>query len=325
MLCIAVFCVACIPLKDEDKIEGANDKLSTWVADWDYKSGFVDVAHMEGLASVQLFSVYFTQQAEFHLTEAFLAMEKQAFEQELIGVPKYFTVVNDRFLESGKVKQKDPTLISQVVQDKTTRARYITELVNLAVERNYDGVEMDFEKINAKDKTKVAYFYGELYQALQAEGKALRVLIEPATIATKTRYPEGPTYVVMAYNLHGYHSKPGPKADYAFIKQLVADSKNVPGKVTIAFATGGFVWKGDTVKALSEIEAERIAPKRSKRDQQSGALHFDSERHGEVWYSDAKAINGWIDVAQQTKSVDIAIWRAGGLTEKTAKAIMQHN
>lgn len=315
--------MACIPVKDEDKIQGANESYSTWLADWDYKNGFVDIAHMKNLDSVQLFSVYFTAEADFHLTQAFLAMEQQAFEQELIGVPKYFTIVNDRFLADGTVKQKDSTLIHHIVTDKKTRTHYINEIVKFAVERGYEGVEMDFEKIASKDKVKVKYFYRELYKALQAENKDLRILVEPAMITTPTNYPAGPTYVVMAYNLHGYHSEAGPKADYTFIKKLVKDSKNVPGKVTIAFATGGFAWRDGKVSALSETEAQAIAGEDGKRDAKSGALQFKSEQYGELWYSDAQTINSWIDVAQKVKPVDVAIWRAGGLTKKTATMLRQ--
>ncbi|WP_409344172.1 hypothetical protein [Paenibacillus sp. MBLB4367] len=65
------------------------------------------------------------------------------------------------------------------------------------------GVEIDYEKIRDSDWSKVGIFYEELYRRLQAMGKTLRIVLEPRAPIERLTLPEGPVYVMMAYNLYG--------------------------------------------------------------------------------------------------------------------------
>lgn len=75
---------------------------------------------------------------------------------------------------------------------------------------------MDYENLGQASSLWQKFFGFEkiLYSLCQKDKLKLRVLLEPKV--PKLAFPAGPTYVVMCYNLYGYSTKAGPKADYAF-------------------------------------------------------------------------------------------------------------
>src|SRR5690606_32889434 len=116
-------------------------------------------------------------------------------------------------------------------------------IVALVEAYDLDGVEIDYERIGDGDWDNMTAFIAALYQELSARGLSLRVVLEPRAPIERLSLPRGPVYVMMAYNLYGSHSGPGPKADDAFIRQLAKRMDRLPGSQNrIAFATGGFDW-----------------------------------------------------------------------------------
>ncbi len=120
------------------------------------------------------------------------------------------------------------------------------------------------------------------------------VVLEVNTPIDKLNFTEGPTYVMMCYNLHGSFSEAGEKSNQDFIKELMDKMKEVPGEKSFAIPTGGFDWPDNgSTKSVSEAEAKQILIENkieAKRDDKSQYLYFnytDKEniKH-EVWYAD---------------------------------------
>lgn len=328
MISSLLFCVSCMSFEESatQNVSAKTSQLSAWVVDWDYEKSYTEAVQMNQLSSIQLFGLYFDHKNKFYETEDFKHLKKRAFEDQTQQVSLYLTVINDRFLPNGEAVQKDSAIVSTIVKTKKTRMAYIQQLVDMAVEQNYAGIEIDFEKVKDSDSHKLKLFYRDLYKKLQEHNKALRIVLEPSTISKQKDYVKGPEYVIMAYNLYGYHSGPGPKADYEFIEKLMKDSNHIPGKVTVAFATGGFDWSQGEITGITEQEAiNRTGKHKVTRDAKSGALHFTykdeyNNKH-EIWYADEETLKGWMLHAKQLEAVNIAIWRTGGLSESTLKNI----
>ncbi|WP_303968664.1 hypothetical protein [Sporosarcina ureae] len=70
----------------------------------------------------------------------------------------------------------------------------------------------------------------------------MRIILEPNVDVEQYDFPTGPVYVMMAYNLNGGHSEPGPKADNKFIHKVVRKLSTLPGQPVIALLAGGFSW-----------------------------------------------------------------------------------
>ncbi|WP_238403937.1 glycosyl hydrolase family 18 protein [Paenibacillus paridis] len=301
-------------------------QLSAWLADWEWETGLADLKVMkEGLTSLQLFASYFGAADQLHFTEEFeealpelLKLYAPAELQSL-----YLTIVNDQFQENGAAIQKSPELISRLMATSESRSKHVEELVAAVDRLGFGGMEIDYEQIPEADWEKVLLFYSELYERLQAKGKVLRIVLEPRVKIEELKLPEGPEYVMMAYNLYGYHSGPGPKADHAFIAGLANRMEHLPGKPAIAFSVGGFDWDENAkVKALTEKQAALLLKQTDaelKRDDASGSVYFDytakdGAKH-QVWYADEETLKQWIDTAQQAGYSKVAIWRLGELEE----------
>lgn len=309
-------------------------RLSAWIADWQWKPGVLDLEQLGGsVKELSMFAAYFNHRDELHFTEQYgEALPEVREAAAAAGVERMLlTIVNDRFGEDGTAIQKDPDLVSRLVATDTAREAHINQIVETAKESGFGGVEIDYEKVHKRDLGKLTLFYGELYERLQAEGLSLRIVIEPGMKTEGLDFPEGPSYVMMAYNLYGGHSGPGPKADHRMIRNLADKLRRFPGNTSLALSVGGFDWPdGGKVVSLTEKRAAELAASSSaapQRDADSGALHFEytddaGVRHT-VWYADGTTLAGWMATAMSAGISDIAIWRLGELEPDTLKRLRE--
>lgn len=311
----------------------AQTNLSAWLADWQWAEGVEDLKGMvAGLDSLQAFAAYFDESDHLTFTDAFrsglVPIREAAASNSDMRMD--LTVVNDILKEDGNGSQKDSGLVSRLLADKAARSRHVNEIVGAVQQYGFGGVELDYEKINDRDWGRYSLFIFELYNKLKAQGKTLRVVLEPRAPVEKLKLPSGPAYVMMAYNLYGNHSGPGPKADKAFIRKLAARLAYLPGDPYLALAVGGFDWTGGqgTAASVTERQAAELAKSSLKppmRDATSGSLSFqylDSEgiKHT-VWYADEKTLASWIETARLAGRSNIAIWRLGELGDGSIKLL----
>lgn len=309
-------------------------EISAWVADWQWEEGIRDFRSItDGISSVQMFAAYFDESDNLRFTEEFLEMlpeaEKVSKQGSLVNLD--LTIVNDRMNEDGSEVQKDPSIVSRLMATKESRAKHVDEIMDAVEKYNFHGVEIDYEKVQNKDWKNLILFYRELYQRLHAKDKSLRIVLEPRTPIEKISLPKGPVYVMMAYNLYGMHTGPGPKADHSFIAKQAGRLKKVPGKNVIAFSMGGFDWSEDgKVSAVTENKAAELSESSlqpPKRDPASGSLSFqykddDHVKHT-VWYADEVTLSQWIGVARKAGYDKIAVWRLGDLGEGVLRYLNQ--
>lgn len=317
----------------EDESEGVPHpplEVSAWITDWAFASGWEDAAQLPGISALHWFAVYFDENDGFYTTPAW----EQYFEDyrrlvsQVPGRSALITVVNDVWKADGTAVQKDADLISRLVASSDSRTNHMKGLLDLIVEMDADGLELDYENVHAADWGKYIQLIALLSDELLGMGKQLRVVLEPRAPIEKYDWPEGPEYVMMAYNLHGYHSGPGPKADIGFLKKLAARMGKMPGETVIALSLGGFAWSDGQVRALTEKEAQMLVQQfavKPDRDEKSGARHFQyTDRNGQqttVWYADHITLSRWISTLRELDIHKIALWRLGGMEEITIRAL----
>lgn len=298
-------------------------KLSAWVVDWSLQNGMQDAtAIADQLASLHWFAVYFDEQDGLTFGPddgvGYEQFEQLVRQREMTS---YLTVVNDVWLSDGRAVQKDADLISRIVTLPSSRESHIDDLLTMLAITGADGLELDYERIDAADWDGMVALIDELSQKLQTMDKKLRVILEPRAPIERLHLPEGPEYVMMAYNLYGSHSGPGPKADHEFLQQLAARMDHVPGEAIIALSLGGFSWSSDgKVKSLTEQQVESLAMQhgaQSVRDKDSHALYYsfvdDDGVQQIVWYADHITIEAWIQTLRSAGVHHIALWRLGQL------------
>ncbi len=304
--------------EDENSLFGELNSLSSWVTYWDLD---VDDEIMElenKLDSLSYFAAYFNNNNEIVLPEKLLTYYNNT---NLYKFKKYISIVNDIVYDDGTSSVKNKEVLSKVLSDDTARRNHIKEIIDLAKKYDFDGVEIDYEQIKEdislwKD---FLLFIKDLYSEATFNNLELRVLLEPNAPIDKLEFVEGPTYVMMCYNLHGAFSGPGEKANEKFIKDLMEKMKKINSNKAFAIPTGGFQWSEDgKTKAVSELEVNKIKKQYNvelKRDDKSKYLYFnytdENKVKHEVWYADNVTLKDlYIPINQW--GYEVNLWRLGG-------------
>ncbi|AWX58927.1 glycosyl hydrolase [Brevibacillus brevis] len=315
-------------------VDAANKttELSAWVVDWQWESGLEDFRRMtDGLSSVQVFAAYFDENDKLHFTDRMTKAMPEIKEASKQGsyVDLDLTIVNDRLNRDGTQIQKDPSIVSRLMATEDSRTKHIMEIKNAVIQNGFHGLEIDYERIDEKDWDNFLTFIHTLYQQMEQEEKSLRIVLEPRAPIEELALPKGPTYVMMAYNLYGMNTEPGPKADHAFIEELAQRMQKVPSDKIMALSVGGFDWASDgkvtavTEKQAADFAISSIEP--PKRDKASGSLYFDymgedGQKHT-VWYADEETLSQWVAVAKKAGIEKIALWRLGDMGEGTLQYV----
>ncbi len=275
----------------------------------------------EYVANVNFFAAYFDQNDTVFLPQAttdFYIANGSSYQER--GWNCYLTVVNDQVNEDGSSSLKSTELLYRLLEEEENYQAHAESLITLAKEAGYDGLEIDYENIR-KDDVLWGYFMnfiGYLYERCVEEELLLRVVIETNINADQIQWVEGPVYCVMCYNLYGSHSEPGPKADRAFLEEVMEKMRFVPGEVDYALANGGFDWSGDgTVTSLTVKQAETLLSEygaEAERDESAAKVFQYTDEDGiehEVWYGDQETLDAWMLWLQSEDHWNYSIWRLG--------------
>ena len=309
-------------------VETSDFGCSAWMTYWDADAALEELrAFPDGFESLVCFEAFFDADGYWYLPPESEQLLKDMQER---GVPVYLSLVNDVLQEDGTVVQKSRDFLAQELLSPAARSRHISKIMQLVRTYSLTGLEIDYE--NMKKDTELwsafAVFLEQLSIILAHNGVSLRVVMD-CEAPERAVFPEGPVYICMCYNLYGYHSGPGPKADIAFLQELGESWKAVPGEVHMAFATGGFLWKGDTVeKAMTETAAlewlaqQNVTP---KRDKASGALRavVRGEEKNTLWYADGETPSLWRDTLRDMGYTHFDLFRLGGNAADSLAAFLK--
>jgi Predicted glycosyl hydrolase len=290
---------------------------SAWLTYWDADAALQEVRELpDAFESLICFEVYFDVKGNWILPPESEQLLRKMQESD---TPVYLSLVNDVQQEDGSFVQKSRDFLEQQLTTSTARSAHIVKIMQLIRSCGVKGVEIDYENFKENKELWSAFteFLEQLYGILRNNGIALRVVMECGA-PKYAEFPEGPIYSCMCYNLYGYHSGPGPKADKAFLEEVGENWKSVPGEVHMAFATGGFLWTGNTVeKALTEQDAQTWLEQQNekpKRDKESGALKavIFGDKKQTVWYADGETLHFWRDTLRAMGYTHFDLFRLGG-------------
>lgn len=308
----------------EAQQSGGERGLSAWVAYWDMDRGIKEFNLANDgrstYSSISYFAAYFNDDRKLFIPEPLL--KKQQDVNGFAGT-RYLTVVNDvQGKKNAAAKFKDIGVVKKVLKNPKAQQKHADDIVKLAQTAGCSGIDLDYERVFRDKEAAKLYlqFIAVLYEKAQAEGMQLRVILEPNVDFGAYKFPKGPQYVVMLYNLYGTHSGEGPKADFAFIRKTADKMKSLPGTPGAALSAGGCLWSsGGEKRFISEQDALSLARRYKKvpeRSFKSNALHFsyEDEKGNEcaVWYADELTLKSWMNKAEDAGMGDICIWRLGG-------------
>lgn len=280
---------------------------SAWCVYWDTDG----ISRFEEAGSYRqqiLFACYYREDGSVYMPQNLKEMAEDAAARQNSEVRRYLSFVNDVLYEDGTAAQKEAWIVQKLLADPGRQAACAKEMLTVAKEAACQGVEVDFEKIRSEALWQSYLSFIQILQKLADEEQmVVRIVLGVDTPAEQLAFPEGPDYVVMAYNLYGYHSGPGPKADIAFVREQTRRFLILPS-LEIALANGGFDWDadGNVTEALTVTQAKERAEQyacRPVRDEKSGALQYSylaEDGWRTVWYADEQTIQIWADAVRET-------------------------
>jgi spore germination protein len=229
----------------------------------------------------------------------------------------------------------DNTLSSRLFENENAQKRLIDKILNTVKNKDFIGVEVDFEFVPLKDSSKYIYFLKLLKDAL---GNNLILIVDLAPKISDNQ--EG-----LLYERHNYYEI-GNIADYVFLMtyewgyeyskpMAIAPINNVnqvlkyaltrvdPQKILLGIPNYAYNWplpyiEGTTrAISLSNIEAIKIASENRseiKFDKISKTPYFNyTDNEGierEVWFEDPRSISEKLQLIKNYGIAGVGIWNS---------------
>lgn len=221
------------------------------------------------------------------------------------GIQAFATVVNRA---SGG--DFDGDIAARILASKDSRSSHIETLVDLVVDRGYDGLDLDWELVKPDDRDRFSQFVEELAAALHDKDRLLSIAVFPKDAEPgKWHTQKAADYArlgaavdefkVMTYSYSGGWSDPGPQTPLAWARKVLtfAASQVPPEKVLMGVPFYGFDWHGDSTTAVFWEDADATLSETDAavaRHDASGEATFTYTDADEVlhtvWFQDRKAV-----------------------------------
>jgi spore germination protein len=223
-----------------------------------------------------------------------------------------------------------PELVQRMLHDRTAVRTHVRALVALATGGGYDGIDLDYESLEAADREAYSGFLRELSGALHAKGKLLTTSVHPKV--SDAGYDERnqaqdfraigaatDEVRVMTYDYHWETSPPGAIAPAAWVEQVIAwtVTQIPPEKVILGAVLLGYDWVGEqgtTVdnEMATSLAAAHHATIRRAGDRSPWFSYTDSGRRHTVWWEDAESVAVKLRLVREYGLGGVFFWRLGG-------------
>ena len=205
-------------------------------------------------------------------------------------------------------------LITSVVNNPEAKNNLLTNLLATVQDKNFGGVDIDFEYIRPEDRIPFADFVAEVRNLLSPYGYHVSVALAPKTSDTQAGLLyEGKDYgllgkaadsvLLMTYEWGYTYGPPMAVAPLDKVRQVVeyAITRIAPSKIDLGIPNYGYDWTLPFVQGVSRAttvsnqEAVRIATEAGvpiQFDEVAMSPFFRYERNGqlhEVWFEDVRS------------------------------------
>lgn len=219
--------------------------------------------------------------------------------------------------------------IAALLDDRERAQRHRTALVDAALEHDWDGVDIDYERLPHTAGPQFVDFLTALADDLHAHDLVLSVALpararddDPGTLAYSYQAigAVADSVQVMAYDNAWSGSAAGPVAPLPWVREVVdyAVARVPREKLMLGLATYGYDWVGDAGVFLPAADAGDLARRvgaQARWDEGSSSSTFsydaDGQRHT-VWFEDARSLAAKQEVAVRAGLRGVAIWQLGG-------------
>ncbi len=220
--------------------------------------------------------------------------------------------------------------IHKMLTNSASRSRAINGIIRTIVENGYQGVNIDFENVPAKDRIYLTAFFRELSAALRPKNLSVTASIPAKTYDDKTS-SHGGAYdyqaiapyldrvMIMTYDEHYSGGTAGPVASYPWVEKVINYTLRYfsNSKIIVGIAAYGYDWslsngKAITFKAIQNlIKKHNIAPKWHANYK---VPYFTYKNWGithQVWYENSYSTATKMELVRKYNLRGVAVWRLG--------------
>lgn len=294
------------------------ERLGTWVVYWDADRGLAELArHGELFDYASLFAYELDSRGRpvpapglESLARRFRAVADKH------GVQAWATVVNDVRHADGTVSLKSPGVVHAILEDPGRRAAHARSLAERISRDGFRGLHLDYERVDRRYTEAFRKFVALLESELTSRGRGLNIILEPERGPRPA--PGAAEVTVMAYNQHGPHSGPGPRATPAFVRGAAPggdlDRRAAP---SVALGLSGFLWKDDgAVESVDWAGAQDAVRSTVPERGLFTRVPYARVPSGELWFEDAESLDVKWRAAHAAGFRGLALWRLGGNDER---------
>lgn len=205
------------------------------------------------------------------------------------------------------------------------RSALANNIAKLVKDKDYDGINIDFEMLDPAHKDNLTAFMAELYPKMVSLNKTLIISVFPKVDVHESvhgayDYAELARYAdylqIMTYDRHWSTSDPGPIAPINWYEANVKYAVETcgPEKILVGVGVYGYDWVNKKGETVTYVDAITLADKNGigvRFDEESRSPYFSYGNGHEVWFENAQSISAKLDVIQKYNPAGIAIWRLG--------------
>lgn len=228
--------------------------------------------------------------------------------------------------------------VDRVISSPQTREKHIADLVGLTTDKNFDGINIDYEALKKSQREDFSLFIEELAQALHQQGKILGVSIHPKTAEDNPAEDNGShaqdlarisqatdQLYFMTYDEHNEKTEPGPIGPLDWSQRVInyALSQGVANqKIFFGIPLYGYAWttgEGRPRRAVG-MEYQEVTELISRFDPEvnwdgktgeSSFSYTDRGRNQTVWFNGSRSVEAKLKLAKKLGVGGIALWRLG--------------
>lgn len=219
-----------------------------------------------------------------------------------------------------------------LLQSYNSRARAIADILSILEKQGYDGVNIDLENINPKDRQNLTAFMNELRARLKPHGYLVTM-----SVPAKTQDHAGQDWVgafdyyalgkacdyimLMTYDEHSQFSNAGPVASFPWVERVIkyAITQIPKHKVLMGIPAYGYDWNLATGRgvALSYKQvmnrADRLGidPSWDPNAKSPFFKYVENGAYHEVWFESPHSLKPKLDLVEKYDIGGVAMWKLG--------------
>lgn len=214
-------------------------------------------------------------------------------------------------------------ILHRVLHDSVKKEKLISALIREVRKNKFIGVNIDFEELLEEDNMILVNFQKELYARMKMQGLMVTQDVAPFNedYNHKELYKYNDYLILMAYDQHADHSKPGPVSSQKWIEAAVDYiAKDIPSeKIILAMASYGYDWgangKTETVTYQQALTLARESQAKVTYDNHTYNLYYtyndENNQTHQVHFTDAATNFNTLRFATEYGLAGTAIWRMG--------------